>query len=310
MAIDRDVQMENVKGWWNTENILAWDKHYDSSDQHVAYYVNSRQQKVINHVQKFNLPQGSRVLELGCGAGHTAAKLCELGYKVSGLDVSEKLLVCAKQRCKNVVSEDLFDFRCGNLDERLPYEDESFDVVIAVGVLQYVYDINFCLTEARRVLKKGGRILLAQRNCSGMGLAFNSFREFIRSGVYFICYEENELFPAFKSILCDSRLGIIFGRFRNTSFFNLPFMTKGITKKSYTLKKRLYSYMRLRKVLKNALFQMVSCDGAYYCISEKVNNFTLNRNVDGFFNKITKVSFLGFLCCLAKTAIVCAQKKD
>ena len=63
-----------------------------------------------------------------------------------------------------------------------------------------------------------------------------TFRTFLRFCVYVIFREKYELFPSYKSILCDSKLGYFFDRYRDTKSFNSKFMLKGHDFWKYKLK--------------------------------------------------------------------------
>lgn len=97
---------------------------------------------------------GRRILDAGCGSGPLAAELVARGADVSGLDGSPAMVELARRRLGEVVPLTVHD-----LAEPLPYEDESFDDVVASLVLHYLQDWEGPLAEIRRVLKPGGRLV-------------------------------------------------------------------------------------------------------------------------------------------------------
>ena len=83
-----------------------------------------------------------------------AAQLAaERGAQVSGLDAAENLLAIAKTRLPTG------DLRVGRLEE-LPYPDDSFDVVTGFNSFQYAANPINALTEAKRVVRPGGKVLI------------------------------------------------------------------------------------------------------------------------------------------------------
>ncbi|WP_086820454.1 class I SAM-dependent methyltransferase [Allokutzneria sp. NRRL B-24872] len=102
---------------------------------------------------------GRRVLDAGCGAGPLFAALRERGATVSGFDVSAGMVEQARLR----LGDDA-DLNVADLGEPLPYEDDSFDDVLASLVLHYLRDWAPVLAEVRRVLKPGGRLIVSVDN--------------------------------------------------------------------------------------------------------------------------------------------------
>ncbi len=94
--------------------------------------------------------QGTKLLDMGCGAGGLAVLASEMGANVTGLDASDNLLAIARERVPTA------DFRQGDL-ESLPFDDTTFDVVTAVNSIQFAGDQLKAASEARRVLKPDGR---------------------------------------------------------------------------------------------------------------------------------------------------------
>jgi arsenite methyltransferase len=108
-----------------------------------------------------DVDEHSKVLEVGCGVGHTA---CEIGRKygarVVGIDISEKMIANANKRAKDHGVQDLVEFRVEDVT-RMPFKDESFDVVIMESLLNILGEQNVierALLEVSRVTKPGGQV--------------------------------------------------------------------------------------------------------------------------------------------------------
>ncbi|MBE0495455.1 MAG: class I SAM-dependent methyltransferase [Campylobacterales bacterium] len=96
------------------------------------------------------LTMQNKVLDLGCGMGATASYLHQnYGIKVVGIDPSSKLLGMAK--AKNPFAS----FVLGK-GEALPFEEESFECVLAECTLSLMNALHVSLQEVFRVLEKGG----------------------------------------------------------------------------------------------------------------------------------------------------------
>jgi len=99
---------------------------------------------------------GRRILHAGCGSGPLSESLQSRGAVVSGFDSSAKMLELARQR----LGPDP-DLRQTDLSSPLPYPDGAFDDAIACLILHYLEDWTAPLAELRRVLKPGGRLIVA-----------------------------------------------------------------------------------------------------------------------------------------------------
>jgi len=91
-------------------------------------------------------------LDVGCGAGGSSKLAVERGAEVHGIDVAEGLLSFAKQ----IVP--IGSFRVADI-EKLPYDDNMFDVVYAANSLQYSDNRISALQELKRVCKPNGRVI-------------------------------------------------------------------------------------------------------------------------------------------------------
>jgi SAM-dependent methyltransferase len=96
-----------------------------------------------------DLPKSARILDFGCGAGKTMKSLRALGYaNTCGYDVGDgRTLLSATREGVSVGSL---------LDLRLPYEDNTFDLVISDQVFEHVQDQVRVFKELLRITKPGG----------------------------------------------------------------------------------------------------------------------------------------------------------
>lgn len=94
-----------------------------------------------------------RYLDNGCGAGHSAMLARKKGALVCGLDASQAMLGVARSRVPDG------DFRLGDL-EILPFDDDTFDVVIGFNSIQFASNPDQAMAEARRVCRPGGTVAI------------------------------------------------------------------------------------------------------------------------------------------------------
>jgi 2-polyprenyl-3-methyl-5-hydroxy-6-metoxy-1,4-benzoquinol methylase len=103
---------------------------------------------LLAHVER-----GDRLLDVGCGEGLFTAELARAGAEVMGVDVAEEPL----RRARALHPE--LDFRQIPLDG--DWKLESFDAVWAGEVIEHVLDTAAWLSELRRTLRSGGKLLLS-----------------------------------------------------------------------------------------------------------------------------------------------------
>ncbi|WP_068262420.1 class I SAM-dependent methyltransferase [Janibacter limosus] len=106
-----------------------------------------------------SLPYG-RTLELGAGTGFFSLnlKLAGLVDEVHVSDLSPGMVEAAQQNAQRLGFE--IDGRVADA-EALPYEDDSFDLVVGHAVIHHIPDVEGALREVVRVLKPGGRFVIA-----------------------------------------------------------------------------------------------------------------------------------------------------
>jgi arsenite methyltransferase len=117
---------------------------------------------VANPFSLGRLARGERVLDVGSGAGTdslVAAQMVAPEGRVTGIDMTPEMLAKARTSAAAMDLSNV-EFLEGEA-ERLPFPDESFDVVISNGVIDLIPDKDAVFSEIHRVLRPGGRIQIA-----------------------------------------------------------------------------------------------------------------------------------------------------
>ena len=152
--MDNNNFKEAVKNQYKNANNLSIRQSL-----HDKYSVNKK--GFSNMIaESYDIKSGDRVLELGCGNGLLWQGRGELIGKCSELilsDFSEGMLNSAKEALSefDTIKYEVIDI------QNIPYEDDSFDIVIANMMLYHVADLSRALTEVARVLKPGGTFYAA-----------------------------------------------------------------------------------------------------------------------------------------------------
>lgn len=114
-------------------------------------------------VMGFNDFKGKRLLEVGCGMGTDLLQFARGGAICTGFDLTPRSVEVSSLHLG------LYDMRADFVlgdGERLPFADESFDVVYSNGVLHHTPDTEQAVREVHRVLRPGGvaKVMLYHRN--------------------------------------------------------------------------------------------------------------------------------------------------
>ncbi len=105
--------------------------------------------------------KGKKILEIGCGVGIDLIQFAKNGADVIGIDLADTSIDLAEKYFDQVGIEGKFKRMDG---EAMEFENNSFDMVYAHGVLQYTADAPRMIKEIFRVLKPGGCVIMMVYN--------------------------------------------------------------------------------------------------------------------------------------------------
>lgn len=117
--------------------------------------------RYLPQVVDFTAYRGQRLLEIGCGIGIDLVRFARGGAIVTGVDLAEVAIDLAH---KNAAQEGLAADLQVMDGEQLAFQDSTFDVVYAHGVLQYTANAQKMINELHRVLRPGGEAILMVYN--------------------------------------------------------------------------------------------------------------------------------------------------
>lgn len=146
-------------------------KHGVFFDIWSRWYRHTPLGRALQHIQReairrLNLRGGELVLDLGCGPGDGMRQVGAHGAKAVGLDYSEGMLAKAKPRV--IARGRLVRGDAGSL----PFKDQIFDRIVCTNSFHHYPDRLASLKEMRRVLKRGGQLMLVdprKDNAFGFG---------------------------------------------------------------------------------------------------------------------------------------------
>jgi ubiquinone/menaquinone biosynthesis C-methylase UbiE len=189
----RDPNLKESAVEYYRSKAIVYNERYSVKASGDLLWV--RHQAILEFVRRWNLPAGSRILDLGCGPGRLTRDLARMGYCGLGIDASEAMIAISKEGAVSEGCADKWSYELGDV-EAVPVPDASFDVVICSGVIDYLPSDEGLIGEAARVLKPGGRFLLCFTNRFGYTVCLStplywmkkipmvrSFASFLRSAL-------------------------------------------------------------------------------------------------------------------------------
>ncbi len=132
------------------------EEFYSSKNPLIRKIYRDRLYNIADIIPKKRI----KILDAGCGEGHMLAVLHnkDSNYQLYGTDVVDCALKSAKIRCPyaRLTKQDL--------TEKLSFKNEFFDVIICTEVLEHIFDYKKAIFEMKRVLKKGGLLIITFPN--------------------------------------------------------------------------------------------------------------------------------------------------
>ena len=179
--------------WWTIgdyEN-LAKSKHWG---------------EILKSLKK--IKSSGKLLDIGCAYGFFI-KIASAQFRSYGIDISS----FAIRKSRKITDKTL---RASA--NSLPFKDKSFDVITALDTLEHVSELNTCMRELRRILKKNGILLLLLPNPIWWNF-FSIFKLEDKSHVNKFNIEKWEQILLENDLEIKKRFGILSGTFKKFSFF-------------------------------------------------------------------------------------------
>ncbi len=139
---------------WFDDVSTSYRKEYDRVTTD-GYSFRVRREKVLGLIPENG--KGKTILDIACGPGIMITDLRKRGYTITAVDAAPEMVARAKEEHKE--GPDLH-IEVGDVYS-LQYPDASFDVVTAMGLVEYLADEDRAYTEMVRVLKPGGTLVVS-----------------------------------------------------------------------------------------------------------------------------------------------------
>jgi SAM-dependent methyltransferase len=214
--MDKSSEAPLSQSWSNAH------KHFSNSGQELVYPSETlirlfRGNYITGEVPELN---GKKILDVGFGGANNTALFASLGMEAHGVEIHQDICDLAERKMKSIGHK--VDFKVGS-NQSLPYSDGYFDYIVSWNVLHYEGSedgIKKALLEHKRVLKKGGRLILSTTG-PGHKILLNSQKlsphhykigrpgDFRQGQVHFFFEDEENIRKYFSPHFSDLKIGRI-----------------------------------------------------------------------------------------------------
>lgn len=171
------TEKSEVQDFWN-RNVNQFNQLHRDDIGTRAFYDAAEKLRYEYHYHLMPLfqriarefPKG-KLLEVGCSMGNDTIQFARLGMNVTGVDLTPKAIELIQQRF--ALYGLTGDFRVADA-EKLPFDDNTFDVCYSFGVLHHTPDTAGAIEELRRVLRPGGKAFVMLYNTRSLNWLVHS----------------------------------------------------------------------------------------------------------------------------------------
>jgi|SRR3954470_18533923 ubiquinone/menaquinone biosynthesis C-methylase UbiE len=139
-----------------------WKKLYRDRGLKPAIFA-YRQSVALEWLAQSLTLENSDVLDVGCGAGPASVVLASRGARVKAIDTVPRMVNLTRQSAKERGLSSLIEPSVGDVHS-LRFADNTFDAVVAIGVVYWLHSPRRALREIMRVLKPGGHLVVSGDN--------------------------------------------------------------------------------------------------------------------------------------------------
>ncbi|OPA75366.1 hypothetical protein BVG16_22530 [Paenibacillus selenitireducens] len=152
------------------KDIIDYYERYDEDGRLMKdNYHRTEFLLTLRFLDPYMIP-GSSILDAGAGTGRYSFHLAEKGHMLTALDLTPKHVKLIQEKANDLNLESRITAYLGNVMAMEGFEDHSFDVVLCMGPLYHLSNLEewkTCMKECLRVLKPGGTIAVAYVNRAG-----------------------------------------------------------------------------------------------------------------------------------------------
>jgi SAM-dependent methyltransferase len=139
-----------------------WEQIYADTTVYGRIYQ-ERARRALAYVDSIDLSSGSPVLEIGCGPGIVTAAIARKGLRVWAIDSLQEMVERTKAMTRRAGLSSRVCAQVAHIDN-VPFADATFELVVLIGVSEWLISLAQPLREIFRVLKPGGHLIISADN--------------------------------------------------------------------------------------------------------------------------------------------------
>jgi ubiquinone/menaquinone biosynthesis C-methylase UbiE len=139
-----------------------WEQIYAGRTVYDRIYQ-ERARRAIAYLDCMDLSCNTPILEVGCGPGVITAAMAGKGFCVSAIDSVPEMVERTRAKAQQAGLGSQVFARVGNIDS-LPFTDATFELVVVIGVSEWLVSLTRPLAEIFRVLRPGGHLIISADN--------------------------------------------------------------------------------------------------------------------------------------------------
>jgi len=139
-----------------------WEQIYVDRTVYGRIYQ-ERAHRTLAYVDGLGLSSGAPVLEIGCGPGVITTAIARRGFTVSAVDSLQEMVERTETSARRAGLSSRVFAQVANIDD-VPFADATFELVVLIGVSEWLVSLTQPLREVFRVLKPGGHLIISADN--------------------------------------------------------------------------------------------------------------------------------------------------
>jgi len=156
-----EIYQRHVRRHFKFES-LFWDETYKRTDL-TSRILQVRRERVLEMTKQLSLANNAHVLEVGCGAGLTAVELARRRYTVEAVDTVKEMIDLTRHNATEANMSDKVSPSIGDA-YNLQFHKNTFDLVVAIGLLDWLNSPRRAIREMTRVARPGSYLIITCGN--------------------------------------------------------------------------------------------------------------------------------------------------